>query len=71
MTARRGAHNLSWPRCFKIPSQGVWYPHGTVYQPLERDLGLDMSYLIERNTVLLSINGSVREIHDDFIINAF
>jgi hypothetical protein len=42
----------------------VWYPYGTVYQPLERDLGIDMSHLIERNTALLSINGSVREIHD-------
>lgn len=50
---------------------GLWYPYGTVYQPLERDLGLDMAHLIELNTALLSINGPVTEIHDDFIINAF
>ncbi|MFT4512811.1 MAG: hydroxyacylglutathione hydrolase [Planctomycetota bacterium] len=50
---------------------GVWYPYGTVYQPLERDLQLDMSHLIELNTALLSINGPVTQVHNDFIINAF
>lgn len=56
---------------FQNPGQSVWHPQGTVYQPLENDLGLDMSHLIERNTARLSINGSVTEIHDDFIIYAF
>ena len=47
------------------------YPYGPVYQPLERDLGLDKSHLIERNTAVLSANGPMPQSHNDFMIHAF
>lgn len=50
---------------------GVWYPYGTVYQPNERELPLNLDHLLELDTALLSIFGPTTEIHDDFIIRVF
>ena len=50
---------------------GVWYPYGTVYQPNERVLQLQLVHLLELDTALQSIFGPTFEIHDDFIIRVF
>jgi glyoxylase-like metal-dependent hydrolase (beta-lactamase superfamily II) len=50
---------------------GLWYPYGTVYQPQEHELALHLPQLLELDAALQSITGSVTQIHDDFIINAF
>ncbi|MEO6597197.1 MAG: MBL fold metallo-hydrolase [Planctomycetota bacterium] len=49
----------------------VAYPYGTVYQPNERHLALQVMHLIELNTALGSIFGSVTQPHADFIIQVF
>lgn len=50
---------------------GLWYPYGTVYQPAERALALQLPHLLELHAALQSITGPITQIHDDFIINAF
>jgi hypothetical protein len=48
---------------FRRPGPGLQMP--------ERDLGINISHLTERNTARLSISEPVTEVHNDFKINAF
>ncbi len=48
---------------------GVAYPYGTVFQPNEHVLQLEVSHLIELNDAIQAMGGAPSfEIHDDFII---
>ncbi len=47
------------------------YPYGTVYQPNEHVLQLNVAHLFELDTALASIFGPITQPHADFVIRAF
>ncbi len=50
---------------------GVAYPYGTIWQPNEHALRLDLAQLLELDAALQSITGPITQVHADFVIEVF